>query len=647
MVLSSKKNINRLVIYFFYDKDGIVDDYVTYMLQDLKKNSNEILFVCNGKLSSNGRKKVEKYTSNIYVRENEGFDVWAYKEAIDVISWEKMYMYDEVVFMNFTIMGPIYPFENMFKKMNSEDVDFWGITEHHKLDFDPFGTVKFGYIPRHIQSHFICVRNKMLKSREFKEYWMNMKKVTRYEEAVGYHEAIFTKHFEDKGFNWKVYIDTSDLEEHSYYPLLLSPKTLIKDKLCPIFKRRSFFHDYNNFLNLSNGEASYELMEFLRNNTDYDTDLIWANILRAQSMAAIKNSLHLNYILPTDSVSNKESSSKNKKIAIIVHMYFEDLVNECIRYIKSVPETADVFITTDTKNKKEKIEKACSQSGLKRAKVILIENRGRDVSALLVGAKTFVNDYDLVCFAHDKKVTQLKPAIKGEGFAYKCFENILKSKEFVENIINTFDKNPRLGMLMPPPPNFSDYYPTTGNEWSCNYDITKKIYDDLELTVSISEEDEPIAPLGTMFWFRPDALKKLFDEDWEYDDFPKEPNGTDGTVLHGIERIYPFVVQEEGYYPAWVLAETFAKVEFTNMNFMLREINKVAFQEYGFNSHYGLISTMKYRLNHKNNSNEEYIDSDHILRMLIKNKIKRKTPKVIWNPLKWMYKLFRGKKWVG
>ena len=35
MRLDQKTKINRLVIYFFYDADGIVDRYVPYMLEDI------------------------------------------------------------------------------------------------------------------------------------------------------------------------------------------------------------------------------------------------------------------------------------------------------------------------------------------------------------------------------------------------------------------------------------------------------------------------------------------------------------------------------------------------------------------------------------------------------------------------------------
>ena len=143
MKLEQKETINRLVIYFFYDADGIVDRYVPYMLEDINKNCSELFVVCNGKLTPEGRKTFLKLTPHLLVRENVGFDVWAYKEALEHYGWEKLAEFDEVVLMNYTIFGPLYPFSEMFEKMNQRDVDFWGITKHHKVDFDCFNTCKY------------------------------------------------------------------------------------------------------------------------------------------------------------------------------------------------------------------------------------------------------------------------------------------------------------------------------------------------------------------------------------------------------------------------------------------------------------------------------------------------------------------------
>ena len=641
MKLYDLKIINRLVIYFFYDKFGIVDNYVLNMLKDIRQNCVNLVFVSNGELESTSKEKLLEFTNNIIERDNTGFDVWAYKDGISYVGWDEIVKYDEVIFMNHTIMGPLYSTSIMFDEMKKRDVDFWGITTYHKMEHDPFGCCEYGYIPKHLQSHFIAVRKKMLNSSFFKEYWDARPMINNYSEAICHHEAIFTKKFEEKGFLWESYVDTTDMEKHNYYPLILSPVKLIVEKRCPIFKRRSFFHNYDELLSISNGNQGSDLMDYLKNHTDYDVDMIWENILRLENMADIKKSLHLNYILPT----NQELKLYDKKkIALVIHIYFEDLIDYCYKYALPMPYYSDIYITTDTEEKKCLIEAAFSKGNWNSVQVLLIKNRGRDVSALLTGSKLFIMDYDYVCFMHDKKVTQLNYGLKGEGFSYQCFENNLKNNMYVNNIINLFNENPRLGLLTPPPPCHADYYPTISFEWGYNYEITKRLADNLGLKIDISPDKEPIAPLGTMFWFRPKSLKCLFDKNWTYNDFPPEPNETDGTLLHAIERIYPLVAQDEGYYSAWIMSDSFAKIEITNLYYMLSEVNKVAFQLYGFNSHYGLVSTMKYSLLQNLNSGKR--ETDLLFKKLLKEKAKSIIPVSIWAVMKKVYHFFGGRKWV-
>jgi lipopolysaccharide biosynthesis protein len=631
MILVDKTEVKRLGIFFFYDKEGIVDDYITYLLEDMKKNISDLLVVCNGKLTPEGRAKLLGLTKNLIVRENKGFDVWAYKEGMKYYGWDELSKYDEVVLFNFTIFGPLYPFVEMFNEMDKRDLDFWGITTYHGAPFDPFGLIKYGYLPEHIQSHFIVIRNDMLKSYEFKYYWDNMGPITSYEEAICFHEAIFTKDFSDKGFKWQVYVDTSDLIKHSHAPILMAPLELVKNRKSPIVKRRGFFHQYEDYLNYTTGEQSIEVYEYINKNLKYDVNLIWDNILRTNNQADIKRNMHHNYILPT-SISNQSTVNySSKKIALIMHVYFEDLIDYCFNYAKSIVPEADVYITTDTENKKELILKVFSNLPCAKLVVIIIENRGRDVSALLVGCKEFLLDYDYVCFAHDKKTTQVEPYAVGESFSYKCFENILHNQHLVRNIINTFEDNPRLGLLTPSTPNHAHFYSTVGCEWGDNFENTKKLAEKLKLNVQMDPLNEPIAPLGTMFWFRPKALKTLIDYDWKYEDFPKEPNNTDGSLLHSIERIYSFVVQHEGYYPGWVFSDTFARIEITNLYYMLRQINIAYFDKVGPSIHYSMLSNLRKNIK---------IKSSYLQR--IKMKLKKDLPKPMFNMLKRLkYRLAR------
>lgn len=563
-----KDGIKRGCIYFFYDSAGIVDDYIIYLLDDLIKNIDELVIVCNGKLSEEGRRKFEKYHCEIIVRPNEGLDVWAYKAGLSYFGWDKIEKFDELVMLNHTIMGPVYPFSETFEKMKEKEVDFWGITKHGMVKVDPYGINPYGYLPEHIQSHFMVYRKKMLCSEEFQKYWDTFREVKTYRDSVGYHESYFTKYFSDLGYKWDVSVNVEDLEEVSDYPGFYCAREMIEHKRCPIFKRRSFFHDYGQFLETTTGQAVYELYKFLDESELYNTDLIWQNILRTMDHTDIAKNLQLNYTLPLVVNLTKENNQNwnNKKIALFMHVYYTEELEKLKKYACNMPEYADIFITTQTEDKKKYIEKNCTELP-NRVEVRLVENRGRDVSALMILGKELVKKYDYICFIHDKKVTQEKPGSVGEGFAYICYENTLGSKKYVENIIHLFDENKHLGVLCPPKPLHGPYVFGLMETWEKNYFNTVELLKRLDIQVPIDKFKVPIAPHGSCFWFRSDAVKKLFEYNWQYDDFPEEPLPIDGTISHAIERVYAYVAQDAGYYTAMVMNEEYARIEHTTLTY--------------------------------------------------------------------------------
>lgn len=565
--MNLKHPVKRLAIYFFFDAEGVVDRYVDYLLEDLKRNVDEVLVVVNGSLQKEGKLVLEKHCPKVLVRENVGFDVWAYKAGIDAYGWDKLNQFDEVILLNSTIMGPVYPFSEMFEAMAERDLDFWGITAHDKLDQDPFGCCPYGTIPEHIQSHFTVFRSSLLKHQAFQSYWNDLSPIHSYEESVGKHEAFITKYFADLGFQWDTYVPKDYMHDYTSNLVICYPKNIIEKLRCPIFKRRCFFQDLDYLLTYTLGDSTRELFEFLRDNTDYDTTLILDNILRTCNLADVVKALQPYYVLDTmqSNALQIETALKEHKAALIIHLYSMDLMDEIYSYAQYWPQNADIYITTNTPEKRDAILGKFSSLNINKLEVRIIKNRGRDVSALLVGVKDIINKYTYLCYLHDKKTDYLNPGTVGEGFAYKCFQNTLASSSFINNIIQLFEDNPRIGLITMPEPNHADFFPHLANEWENNYDATVKLASKLKLHVPIQIDKEPVAPYGSYFWFRSQALKPLFDADWQYSDFPPEPMPPDGTLLHAIERIYPYVAQHVGFYTAVVTADTFFPIEYTNL----------------------------------------------------------------------------------
>ena len=563
-------NLKRLIIYFFYDEYGIIDEYVYYMLNDLRKNSDYIFFVSNGKLEAESREKVSAYCYEVIERENVGFDVWAYKTTLENQTVQKLLQseIDELVLMNYTIMGPVYPLEETFSKMDAKSLDFWGITAYFKYCSPCEYKTKYGYLPTHIQSHFIAFRKSLFLSNDFSNYWNSIPKIKSYRDSVSKNESVLTKHFEELGYRWDLSTDSFETEKIALCPIISMPTELIRDYKCPIFKRRSFFNDYDYLFLNTFGEASVKLIRFIEKQTNYDANLIWETILRTSNLADVVRNAQLNRVLPRNMIVNTNGCSL--KVGLVFHMYYEELFDESISYLSNFPHDVSIQITTDSESKKLTIDKKLSKAKI-NARVTIIENRGRDVSSLLVGVADFIFDFDLICFAHEKKSSHVKPLSAGRAWAYKLNENMFATKEYISNIINVFENEERLGIAFPSYPNHGVYSHSIGTGWGKSYNITQKLLNDFKINVKINEHSLCVSPLGTCFWFRPRVLEKLFSgydgNGWSCCDFPKEPTHTDGTILHAIERSYAYFAQDSGYYPVFLYNDKSAEIELTNLEY--------------------------------------------------------------------------------
>lgn len=483
---------SRILLYFIYDKHGIVDSYVLEVLKSMKPFCDKIIIVVNGLLKDNSYKDLLTVSDEIIIRENTGFDVWAYKSVIDKFGWEYFSQYDEFIIMNYTLIGPLYNIKNIFEEMNSRELDFWGLTLFHKTPFDPFGAIKYGYIPTHIQSSFIVYRQKFMQSKDLHEFWEKMLPINSYTDSVSNYECVFTKHFEDLGYKWDVYIDTRREDNYTYYPLLHNPVKVLKEYKCPFFKRRSFFHNYNDYLEYSNGSQAYELLKFIENETEYNTDLIWSNILRTCSLVDIYRCLNLNYI------SYKSDESIKKDIGIFLYIDNETYVNVLDEYLSKIPENIAVNILAPSYIDTRKFD--CKYNR------IIIDNDIGIYSWLKT--EEYIMKYEIVCFIHNKPLPNSYVQIKEDKFLEINYKNLLNNINYT---VNLFEKSKYLGVLLPQEIYFGDYFKNINTIiLDEEYNKILELKNNLNLLeFNISKESDLVCESG-MFWCRSEALKGIF-----------------------------------------------------------------------------------------------------------------------------------------
>ena len=556
----------RYCICVFWEKDGIVRDYFSYYLKGLQEVAEKILVVVNGKISEDSRKLLSDMGINILVRENKGLDFWAYKAGIEHTGYEELNKYDELILTNCTCYGPIRPFSEMFEEMKNRDCDFWGITKHPNTgQFYKVAKKEKVSIVEHIQSYFFVFKNKMFMSKDFKKYWKRLKKVKNFDEAVAYNEISFTKYFKDKGFKDDSYVDINIHKQLVDNPMCVT-YNLLEKGILPVVKRKAICGEFDKLFSRQLISKSTQIIKFLKDNTNYDINMIYQDILATKPMSEIKTNLNLNYVLSSE--YSEENYDNNNKIALIMHIYYEDLIDYCLKYALSMPAGTDIYIIS---SKKSVLDICKEKSGiLSGYKIFYREknNRGRDVSAYLVTCADVFENYDYICCMHDKKTSTAQFSITGVEFSYHCFECNLKSGDYVKNIINLFNNNPYLGLLCPPAIEYGAIF-TIGREIGeiQTYNYLLKLFKDLDLHIPF--DIHPVAPFGSMFWIRGKAIAPLFRHKWEYTDFPPEPLPKDGTLSHAIECIYPAIAQEAGYLTGWIMPEDYAANYINNLHYYL------------------------------------------------------------------------------
>lgn len=236
------------------------------------------------------------------------------------------------------------------------------------------------------------------------------------------------------------------------------------------------------------------------------------------------------------------------KIGIHCHLYNVFLYQEIYNYLKDFPQPFDLILTVCDSSKVNLLEKVFSSiSNLKKLDIRVVPNRGRDVAPWLVSTRELQNQYDLFCHIHGKVSKHMN---FGNRWREYLLENLISSRAAV-NIINIFCRRKEVGCVFP------FIFPelaklcVNGNINMSGMDGEEKMIQMIcrKMRLPFPSRSTLLHSCGTMLWYRPVALKPLFDLNWKVEDFPPEPIGVGGTIAHALERVPVWVCQAQGYEP--------------------------------------------------------------------------------------------------
>lgn len=567
--------MNRVAIAAFDIRDEKLYLYQKFLLKEILKVTSKIILVSNSTLGATCVKWC--YDHNIiFVQSNKIFDVSMWREILQSPSYHNMFVeVQELILLNDSFFGPIYPLEEVFAEMEIEKVDFWGISTHGKMIYDNRNTGERGISPRFLQRYFLVIREKMMHSIEWKEFWHELGDFTEYWETEQKFEFLFTEKFENKGFSWVSFCKTKEWEkdepEKNMSYIIYRAYDLLNEQKIPIISKQIFINDKEKELCYHYGNESNRVLSFLKEESKYELDFIWEYLIDTINPYVLWRNLNLTYIFPKDKIS----CSYNQVVdtILIVHLYYMDLFEKNILYLRNLPPRVEIIITTDNKDKIEILRELCATKLRNKYRIILVNNKGREWGAFLLYVKKYIKSYKYFGFIHDKKSNQMFYSTVGMAFNEYIWENMLSSIDYVENVIELLEQEKRIGMLAPPVVYHGEFWKHSCDFWTNCFEGTSTLAKRLGLKF-LPQREVPVLTVGSCFWGRVDVFSSLFKISFSEDDFPDEPMAIDGTFNHFLERILPFVVQNSGCCTGIILSNEYAKYDITNLRSMMQMVEK-------------------------------------------------------------------------
>jgi SAM-dependent methyltransferase len=235
------------------------------------------------------------------------------------------------------------------------------------------------------------------------------------------------------------------------------------------------------------------------------------------------------------------------KIGILIHAYYLDVLPEIFSYINNIKEDFTILISVPIGKGRE------AMTILKNhhyTNYILkeVENVGFDIAPMFCAFQKEIFEYDLICKIHTKKSTHNSQEFGMEWRKF-CLETLLKNEKQTTKIIKEFNLHTDLGII------YSPGFPPVMDWIKRNGANLNQIEKNLPELLIPSSYKNLVWPMGSFFWFRPDSLKPIFEQNFTLKDFePKDFSlydekgiARDLTLAHSLERVFCYIARSGGY----------------------------------------------------------------------------------------------------
>lgn len=532
--------MKRIAVLAHYDKDAKLSSNTLKLIAHLETVCDRIIMVSTNLLSD--ELKLLSPKVECYVRGNLGYDFYSYKYGIGKI--ENIYIYDELILINDSFfISSSFDINKILGIVDESIYDICGLVDSYQFHY-------------HVQSFFVVLKKEALVSVWFESFWNNVQILDKKVDIIFKYEigmsqsALSHSLLVGSCFQWSfssyIHALNNSYKKKNWkliFLSLFSYKYLREGNACHLLWKDIYdqfsickwevIRDYPEVLKHieRNGENEVlEVKDYLSNKAPFYKNKKIDDILINTS----SNPTQV-YFSPENLLS-RVANNKNRT-AVIVHLFYLELLDEIISYLRSIPVKFDLYISVVTLSAAFEVEQKLKRFTNANVYVYCVENKGRDVAPFISLLNTSILDrYTSVCKIHSKKSLY---SDQGTNWRQRIYDELLGNTTRVLSILDRFEKDPYMGLIGP-----EQSYLINEEFWGANKDKVQELC----LKVGIEKENVVLGFFaGTMFWFNPRAINSIKELRITIDDFDSEKGLQDGTLAHAIERVFVLFARHHNY----------------------------------------------------------------------------------------------------
>lgn len=214
----------RYAVLAHWDPQGMVDPYVLYLARAIQELGYALILVSD---SIHTATNEAVFVAELQ-RESPGYDFASWRVAFETYPF--LFEADEVLLLNDSIFGPIWPLAPVHERMNSLKCDWWGLSESE----DPC---------LHMQSYYLVFHRAVLESPLFHQFWQTVGNETDRDTVLMKYEIGLSRQLHNGILRCGAYVSPEQFtrvcstKRRPYTPLYMYWRTLIRRFQFPVIKR--------------------------------------------------------------------------------------------------------------------------------------------------------------------------------------------------------------------------------------------------------------------------------------------------------------------------------------------------------------------------------------------------------------------------